>query len=658
MKNGNLLIALIVGALIGFLIGKSTSSSSSTEGSAKVAANDTAAAKPGADGKPTPPRPPPPPDKTVYKVPLGNAPVQGPDTAKVTIVEYSDFQCPFCSRVVPTVKKIEETYGKDVRVLFKQNPLPFHQNAPGAAEAALAANEQGKFWQMHDKLFANQQALSRADFEKYAADIGLDVNKFKASLDSGKFKQQIEADKAEAAKFGATGTPAFFVNGRFLSGAQPFENFKTLIDQEMEKANDAIAKGTPQNKVYEELTKNGLDKKAAPPPPKAQVAAIHEKDIGDAPVMGPKQAKVTIVEWSDFQCPYCGRAAPTIEKIAKDYPNDVRLFFKHQPLPFHPNAMPAAIAAVAAQKQGKFWEFHDKAFAAQKDLSPEKYEEWAKEIGLNVNKFKADMADAATKAKVEADSKQGSGFGANGTPTFFINGRQLAGAMPYENFKAMVDEEIKKADEMIKKGTKLADLNDKLVDANVASAPKAPAAEAGAPAAPSKPVNIALGNAPVMGPSNAKVTIVEFSDYQCPYCSRGKVTIDAIMEKYKGKVKLAFKNQPLPFHPNARPAAKAALAAGEQGKYWEMYNLLFSHQQELSPEKYEEYAKQLGLDVGKFKDAMASTKYDAQIDADSKLGESVGANGTPTFFINGRILVGAQPQSEFEKIIDEELAKK
>ena len=109
---------------------------------------------------------------------------KGPKNAPVTIVEFSDFQCPFCGRVVPTLKQLEEQYKGKVRVAFKNQPLPFHPNARPAAEAALAANEQGKFWEMHDKLFANQQALDRAALEKYAQELGLDMDKFKAALDS------------------------------------------------------------------------------------------------------------------------------------------------------------------------------------------------------------------------------------------------------------------------------------------------------------------------------------------------------------------------------------------------------------------------------------------------------------------------------------------
>src|SRR5262249_40984606 len=123
-----------------------------------------------------------------------------------------------------------------VKVAFKHLPLPFHQNAKLAAIASMAANEQGKFWEYHDKLFANQNALDRASLEKYAQDLGLNMAKFKADLDSRKYEAQIDQDSAEGNKIGANGTPTFFINGRQLVGAQPFEQFKAIIDDELKKS--------------------------------------------------------------------------------------------------------------------------------------------------------------------------------------------------------------------------------------------------------------------------------------------------------------------------------------------------------------------------------------------------------------------------------------
>src|SRR6185295_5394226 len=127
-------------------------------------------------------------DQTIYKVEAGNSQAKGPKNAPLTMVIFSDFQCPFCGRVEPTLSQIEKEYGGKVRQVWKNYPLPFHNNAEPAAEAAMAAGAQGKFWEMHDKLFENNTALERANLEKYAQDLGLNMAKFKADLDAFKYK--------------------------------------------------------------------------------------------------------------------------------------------------------------------------------------------------------------------------------------------------------------------------------------------------------------------------------------------------------------------------------------------------------------------------------------------------------------------------------------
>lgn len=170
-----------------------------------------------------------------YKVAIGEAPVRGNEDALVTIVEWSDFQCPFCNRVAPTLAKIDETYGSKVRLVFKHLPLSIHSKAPAAHAAAEAAHRQGKFWEMHDKIFASQRDLAPETFERYAQELGLDLDQFKKDAASADVKKRVDEDMRQAQELGVTGTPAFFVNGRFLSGAQPFENFQRTIDAALEK---------------------------------------------------------------------------------------------------------------------------------------------------------------------------------------------------------------------------------------------------------------------------------------------------------------------------------------------------------------------------------------------------------------------------------------
>ena len=164
---------------------------------------------------------------------MGASFAAGPADALVTIIEFSEFQCPFCKRVIPTVNKIKETYKDDVRIVFKHNPLPFHKDAPLAAQAALAAGEQGKFWEMHDLLFTDTKALKQSNIDGYAKKLGLDLKKFATDLNSKKVKDAIAADQKLARSVGARGTPHFFINGKRLSGAQPFDNFKKEIDAQL-----------------------------------------------------------------------------------------------------------------------------------------------------------------------------------------------------------------------------------------------------------------------------------------------------------------------------------------------------------------------------------------------------------------------------------------
>jgi protein-disulfide isomerase len=170
----------------------------------------------------------------------------------------------------------------------------------------------------------------------------------------------------------------------------------------------------------------------------------YDINIGASYAKGPADAKVTIVEWSDFQCPFCSQAKDLIHQILDAYPKDVRFVFKNYPLPFHQQAMPASKAAIAAGKQGKFFEMHDKLFENQRALAPEKYVEFATAIGLDVEKFKKDMEAPETAAQITSEMKEAGDVGVRGTPSFFINGKQPAGRS-FELYKSIIDEELKAA---------------------------------------------------------------------------------------------------------------------------------------------------------------------------------------------------------------------
>ncbi len=172
----------------------------------------------------------------VAKIAEGEAPAFGPADAKVTIVEFSDFQCPFCSRAADVAHKVKEKYSDKVRFVFRQFPLSFHQNAHEAAQAALAANAQGKFWEYHDKLFENQKALTRADLEKYAKETGLNVDAFKKALDAKTYAATVDAELKLGEEVAVDGTPTMFLNGARVANPTDFEGISKQIDEALKSA--------------------------------------------------------------------------------------------------------------------------------------------------------------------------------------------------------------------------------------------------------------------------------------------------------------------------------------------------------------------------------------------------------------------------------------
>jgi protein-disulfide isomerase len=166
----------------------------------------------------------------------GHEPTRGAAKAPVTVVEFSDFQCPYCARSQAVLQQIKATYGDKVRFVFKHLPLDMHRDARRAAEASLCAGDGGKFWELHDWMFANPNQLSEEQLVTQAAALGLDRERFTTCLTSGEKAEMVNADMKAASEMGITGTPAFVVNGRLIMGAQPFEAFKEVIEDELARA--------------------------------------------------------------------------------------------------------------------------------------------------------------------------------------------------------------------------------------------------------------------------------------------------------------------------------------------------------------------------------------------------------------------------------------
>ena len=368
-------------------------------------------------------------------------PVEGSRAAPVTLVVFSDFQCPFCYQLVATVTELEARYGTDkLRVVWKNNPLPSHHEARPAAIAGEAVFRLGgspAFWRFHDLAFANQKELAADKFEAWAVEAGVDRASFRAKLEDPDVAAKVDADVAAGKTAGASRTPATFINGVLLIGAQPSENFTAIIDAQLQAASAAIAAGTPADGVYVALsTKN---KKNEPSDAAETDDKVYVLPIGDSPVRGSPSARVTIVEISEFQCPFCSRVQPTLDQVRETYGDKVRFVWKNNPLAFHKRAEPAAELALEAAAQGNFWQAHDLLFKNQTHLEDTDLDGYARSLGLDVARVRTAITRKKYAAKIAADQHLAAEVGANGTPTFFINGRKLVGAQPFEKFKTAID---------------------------------------------------------------------------------------------------------------------------------------------------------------------------------------------------------------------------
>jgi protein-disulfide isomerase len=598
------------------------------------------------------------------RVPVdAGSPQRGPADALVTLVEFSDFQCPFCGRVQATLTELQARYGRDLRIVWRNLPLAFHRDAQPAAEAALAAHAAGRFWSLHDLLFQNQRALDRGALEQYAAQVGLDPGAFRDALDRRRYRAAVEADARLAADLGITGTPTFVINGRKLVGAQPVDAFAKVIDEELAHARRLLAeRRLTRAEVYAEVQRGAVQRVAAAAAAPAAAprvesgrpdpAVVYKVPVGRSPVRGRPTAKLTVVAFSEFQCPFCARAVSTLEELEQRYGADIRFVFKHNPLPFHQHAALAAEASLAAHAQGKFWRMHDKLFRNQQQLDRAALEVYAEEIGLDLKRFTAALDQHTYRKDVAEDMKLAAQLGARGTPTFFINGRVLAGAMPVDTFVKLCDEELKRAEALLRKGTR----PHKLYEALIAKGEAGPKRDAPAVVADAERVKVVVEpRDPATGPKRARVTLVVFSDFQCPFCSRLAPTLQELRKRYPRELRVVFKQLPLPFHQHAALAAEASLAAHAQGKFWEMHDKLFVEQRALEREALLRYAQELGLNYARFQRALDERTYRAQVEADAKHAAALGIRGTPTMVINGRKLSGARSADDVAAVIDEEL---
>ena len=464
-----------------------------------------------------------------------------------------------------------------------------------------------------------------------------------ACLANGDFAASVEASINEGRARGISGTPTFFINGVAFVGAQPYETFQAALQQAQDGTLQAPPTRVPDNPV------------AAIPTP----ASIEPRMLT---ALGNPDAPVTIIEYSDYQCPFCRRhMLETMPQLKTNFIDTGRVYYVFKDMPLaslHPLAYRLHEAALCVGQEGGtavYWQAHDLFFNnaeafQQKALADMDTAILSQLAQADLPDVSACLASGENSAAVEADVAEGAALGVRGTPAFFINGYPVNGAQPYELFDYAIG---------------LAEAGE-LASAYQQAGPRDGKAQATATAQAAQPVNVPLGDEPFKGSPDAPITIVEYSDYQCPFCLRHFQQTMPQFQSYidAGQVRYLFKDFPLhTIHPQAQKAHEAARCAGELGgneTYWQMHDLLFARQEEWAsvavPQHvavFKQLADEANLPTADFAECLDSGRYEEAVNEELNEGIELGVRGTPAFFINGNFVNGAQPFSVFQQAIEQ-----
>ena len=604
------------------------------------------------------PRPTAPVGALAEGEPLTLLPIEADDSvfgsqrAAVTLVGFLDFECRFCAQGFSTLLELREKYDPEqLRIVFKHLPLEFHEHAvPAAAVGQVVQLESGPdgFLKFAKEAFANQDQLTLDNLARWAEHAGVDRETYNNKVSDPTLLERIISDVQVAGRLGVEATPTFFVNGRIIGGAQPIEVFQSVITDELSAMQGPDA--TWAKRYQARIAKNMGQ---------SLVEALLEEDPHDykvpiegSPTTGPATAPVTIVEFSDYQCPFCKRAESTVERVEKNYGDRVRLVFKHLPLPFHELARPAALLAAAVQsKKGDaaFFSISRDLFSKSPELGRSTLIELGTKHGLDKDEVIAAIEgeDEQAVKRLQADAQLADDVVARGTPHFFINGKRLSGARPYEHFSALIDYEIKRAQALLGQGVPAQEIYGRLQR------------DARSPGAPKKlEVEVPIEGRPVRGPSSAKIAVHVFSDFECPYCRLAEQNIAQLEQQFPNQLKIVWHNFPLPFHERALPLARAAQYAFEKkgsSAFWAVHDEIFAldeDQARLSAEDLKDVFFKLGLDARQLSDVMETEQNDDRVLADQALADSVGIRGTPAFIIGGYLVTGAKPTSYLARAVE------
>ncbi len=387
----------------------------------------------------------------------------GPRLAPVTAEVFCPLLQPQCAQVMAAMREMGARHPKRLRVVYRMLTLPVNNaDFEQLSEAALEAASEGRFFEFEQAVWSTRYQ-DRKDVAKLGAKAGLDARSLAAALADHRFAAQVERDMLWAQRLDVTMSPAVVWNGTIVTSVLTVEGNEAKYDEAYAHAKELLDGGLAPEKLYPRVLR---DAHAQPRRPSTRLPGVSRKAGADAPEItavdldaprfsvpidgspvlgrdGDRTPDVTIVVFADFQCPHCRHLLETLADVVQAYPGQVQLVFKHAPVDTHRAAEPAAEAAVCAQRQGKFWELESLLFANQQRLAREDVDKLAKQAGLDVSQFTADLDGARCDDRVAADIADAKKLAIYGTtPVVFVNGLELVGDRPFLDFRVVVDAEL------------------------------------------------------------------------------------------------------------------------------------------------------------------------------------------------------------------------
>lgn len=520
----------------------------------------------------------------------------------VPIVVFSDFECTFSSKQYFVLQKLQAEYPGRFRVVYKASPLAIHPDAPLAHRAAFAAARQAKYDAMAQLLYANQKQQSRAALIAYARRLQLDIPRFTRDLDGSSAVQELARDVAERDALGVTQTPTLFVGGRKFTGSQSEAELVSLISGSVPLGETAASPETG---------------------PPLDAALLRELQSKPTASLGAADAPLTLVEFTDFQCPFCRAAVAPMEKLLTERGQQVRWEFRAFPLDFHPDAELAAEAALAAGDQGKFWPMHDLLFAHQNALKLADLHVYAEQLHLNTTEFDDALRTHRFASQVAADRALGLQAGVNGTPSFIIDGHVVTGARTLPELEQLAE-----------------------AHRNLAAARAEPVIS-GLP-------STAVSTHTVTQSKDASpITLTWFTDVRSALASRQAELLRSLSAHSGDRLQIVYKAAPSPAHADSVVCAAALVAAAEQGAFWPMFDALAERRDQLDESKLVSLAEALHLNVSQFRKSLDSADDDVR--SDRAEAQRRGVSGTPVIFINAQRVDGLQSRSAYTAALDREI---